>query len=514
MLQVSGLTIRYRGAASPAVRDVSFTLAAGQCGALMGESGSGKTSIGMALMGLLPQAVSGGEARWHDTNLLTLTATDWESWRGQKIGMVFQEPMTALNPLHKVGQQLAEVIKQHQNLTPAGVSAATNEVLGLVGLDHTVIAERYPHELSGGQRQRVVIALAVANKPQLLIADEPTTALDASLKGEIVSLLRNLQRHTGAALLLITHDGWLVRQLADTVVVLQNGAVIAQDTVNTLSTNPPNDYVRLLLQPPILTRQPPAPGSGVHALQAENVSVRYQRSTWGWRQNTFMALQPLSLEVRPGETLAVVGESGSGKTSLALALLRLIPASGSITVGTIPWSQLNRHRLRRQRHAMQVVWQDPFSSLSPRLTVGEIIAEGLRLHQPQLNAAKAVTAALAAVQLEASAANRFPHEFSGGQRQRIALARALVVQPRVLLLDEPTSALDASTQQSMLALLAERQRLDNLAYILITHDLAVVRQLADRIMVLHRGAVVEQAAAADFFKNASHPASQALLRAL
>ena len=487
----------------------------------------------LALLGLLHDARVTGRALFNDgrqsLDLLGLPERALRALRGDAIAMIFQEPMTALNPLMPVGEQIAEVLRLKRALTPAQAAQSAAGLLERTGIaDAARRAQAFPHQLSGGQRQRAMIAMARACRPRLLLADEPTTALDVSLRGQILALLDELQRDTGMAVLMITHDLNLVRRFADRVAVMQHGRLVEQGATGPLFAAPRQAYTQQLLasQPERDVDERPPAADAVPALVARGLRVTYPTplpGIRGWfRRGEFVALQGADFSIPPGRTLGVIGESGSGKSTLAQAALGLLArrqVGGDIRVAGQHW----RHRAapdKALRRAVQVVFQDPFSSLSPRMTVQEIVGEGLRVHQPELPAHERgarVRQALADVGLSeerfAGLLARYPHEFSGGQRQRIALARALIVGPELLVLDEPTSALDVTVQKQVLALLQALQRERGLAYLLITHDVAVVRAMAHEVIVLKDGGVVESGSAAQVLSAAQHPYTQGLLAA-
>ncbi|MDM7455737.1 MAG: ATP-binding cassette domain-containing protein, partial [Tepidimonas sp.] len=495
LLTVRGLRIAFGG--RPVVHGIDFDVARGEKVALVGESGSGKTVSALSLLRLLPDAHLEGEVRFDGQSLLTLPERALRALRGDAVAYVFQEPMTALDPLYPVGEQIAEVLRLKRALLPRQAWARAVEWLAQVGIDDAPRrARQYPHQLSGGQRQRAMIAMALAGEPRLLIADEPTTALDASLRLQILALLEELQRRLGLAVLLITHDLNLVRRFADRVVVMEQGQVVEAGPVARVFGAPAHPYtVRLLgsrpVRPDWLQADAPAADAPL-CLELGGVSVTYRvprPGWWGWfRAGRFTAVRGVSAQLAAGRTLGVVGESGSGKSTLALAALGLLPAQGRLSVMGRTWQ--GRAADRPLRREVQVVFQDPFSSLSPRLTIEQIVEEGLRVHEPQLSAAERRERVVAALQevglLSASATpaeiaawlQRYPHAFSGGQRQRIAIARALIVQPRLLVLDEPTSALDVTVQRQVIELLLRLQRERGLAYLLITHDVEVVWAMA------------------------------------
>ncbi len=510
LLRVTDLTVTFPGHQHPAVAGVGFVLPAGGSLALVGESGSGKTATALALLQLLPaKAVVGGSVRLQGVELLRAPYAVMRQVRGGKVGIVFQEPMTSLNPVHRVGRQIAEALVLHQCLAPPAARQRVEELLTQVGLgpEH---AARYPHQLSGGQRQRVMLAMALANDPVLLIADEPTTALDAATQTAIVALLQDIRRRTGMALLFITHDLGLARTLAEEVVVLHRGMAVEAGPVERVFSQPQHPYTQELVRPlpEALGSSPP----GQVVLAVRNMRVAAARG-W-WRRREVVLLHGVQLTLRQGESVAVVGESGSGKTTLALAISRLLPATGEVVVLGQDWLRLSSRALRLARCHLQLVFQDPYGSLNPRLSIEEIVAEGLAVHtrlSPSERRAR-VAAALAAVDLPPDILHRFPHEFSGGQRQRIALARALVLKPQVLILDEPTSALDRSTQVGIVELLRSLQRQTQVAMLFITHDLALARAVCHRGIVLESGLVVEEGSWQDLITQPRHPATQALVQ--
>jgi microcin C transport system ATP-binding protein len=524
LLEVENLAVSFRmeGRIVEAVRGVSFTLDKGEILALVGESGSGKSVTALSILQLLPYPKAfhpSGSIRLLGREMVGADEATLRSVRGNRVGIVFQEPMTSLNPLHTVERQIAEVLMLHRRMPREQARARVIELLNLVGIaDAERRLESYPHQLSGGQRQRVMIAMALANEPDLLIADEPTTALDVTIQAQILKLIRDLQQRLGMAVLLITHDLGIVRKVADRVCVMTQGEIVEQGPVGRIFEAPQHPYTKHLLaseprgRPLVPRRDAPV------VLEGRDVKVHFPiqrgflKRTVGW----IKAVDGVSLAVREGETVGVVGESGSGKTTLGLALLRLIPSRGEILFeGTSVqgWSWKQMRPLRRQ---MQIVFQDPYGSLSPRLTVGEIVEEGLLVHRlaktPEERRER-VARILEEVGLEASMIDRYPHEFSGGQRQRISIARAMVLEPRFVVLDEPTSALDVSVQAQIVDLLRTLQERHRLAYLFISHDLRVVRALAHHLIVMKDGRVVEQGPAAEIFEAPRHPYTRALLAA-
>ncbi|GAB3448111.1 ABC transporter ATP-binding protein [Insolitispirillum peregrinum] len=505
-----------------AVRGISFDLYRGQTLALVGESGSGKSVSALSLLQLLPYPFAShphGSITFEGQELLGASPTALRQIRGNRIAMVFQEPMTSLNPLHSIEKQVGEVLILHRGLRGDALQARIIELLELVGLpDPRQRLNALPHELSGGQRQRVMIAMALANEPDILIADEPTTALDVTIQAQILRLLKDLQARLGLAVLFITHDLTIVRRMADHVCVMKDGEIVESAPVQQLFQAPQHPYSRLLL-----ASEPggaPAPmvvdAPTVMAVEDFKVWFPVKKGLLRRTQGHIKAVDGISLSVRAGQTVGVVGESGSGKTTLAMGLLRLTQGSGAVTFGGQRIDTLSPSALRPLRREMQIVFQDPYGSLSPRMTVGEIVGEGLAIHAasaPQSERDAQVLAALQEVGLSAEHADRYPHEFSGGQRQRIAIARALVLKPRFIVLDEPTSALDLSMQSQIIDLLRSLQQRYQLAYLFISHDLRVVRALADHLVVMKDGKVVEQGPASDIFAAPRHPYTRDLMAA-
>ncbi len=484
LLTVAHLTISFQN--KTVVDDVSFHVNKGECVALIGASGSGKSVTALSILGLVQNARVSGSIQLNGRELTTLNDKQMQSVRGRRIGLIFQEPMTSLNPLHRIGRQIKEVMRIHFKKAP---ESDVIQVLKQVGLKNPKAKiNAFPHELSGGERQRVMIAMALAGRPDLLIADEPTTALDVTLQKQILDLLKSLQKKLGLSVLFISHDQRVVSYMADRCYFMKDGRIV-----------PP--HVRP--QPAVLYR--PVPAKAPVAVSVRDLSVSY---------GDFKALSHISFDVRQGETLGIVGESGSGKTTLAQAMLRLIPSTGSIWVDGVDWSVLSASKLRAVRPKMGFVFQDPFSSLNPRFSVKEIIEEGLRLHQKGLSPFlrhRRILETLQKVDLDKTILNRYPHELSGGQRQRIAFARALVLKPNVLILDEPTSALDVQTQEKLLTLLQNVQETDKLAYLFITHDMQVIRRMADQVLVLKDGHFVETGTVRDIFEQPTQPFTQQLI---
>jgi microcin C transport system ATP-binding protein len=500
LLQVDQLSVRF-GAAT-VVNKVSFNIEAGEKFALVGESGSGKSITALSVLRLVDAAVTTGAIRFNGDDLVAKSEREMRSIRGSRIGMIFQEPMTALNPLFTVGNQVGEVLELHEGLSKADARQRSIELLARTGIpEPEKRIDVYPHQLSGGQRQRAMIAMALACRPQLLICDEPTTALDVTIQAQILALLDELQAEMGMALLFITHDLNLVRRFTHRVGVMERGHLVEMGATAEVFGNPQHPYTRkLLASRPQRVVQPVAADAPV-LVQGDKVDVSFAFSEGWFGKRQFAAVKQATLQLRRGETLGIVGESGSGKTTLGMALLALQPISGgTVQMGGERIDNADRKHLRAMRRRMQVVFQDPFASLSPRMTIGQIVGEGLALHRPELGTAERTKLALDMLDEVglserggvAGVLQRYPHEFSGGQRQRIAIARAVVLRPEVLVLDEPTSALDVSVQQQVLALLAELQRRYGMSYIFISHDLAVVRAMSHRVMVMKNGDVVEE----------------------
>ena len=500
LLDVADLDVRFDTPDGEvhAVRSLRLALKAGETLAVVGESGSGKSQTMMAAMGLLAKnGRATGSVRYRGREILGLPPRALDEVRGAKIGMIFQEPMTSLDPLYTIGNQLAEPLIRHKRMNGRTARARAVELLTLVGIpDPERRLAAYPHELSGGQRQRVMIAMALAAEPDVLIADEPTTALDVTVQAQIIDLLRVLQRRFGMGIVFITHDLGLARHFADRVMVMRYGQVVEEGPVAEVLTAPRHDYTRLLLAAePTGTKAPPAADAPV-VLDAKGVDVTFRigGGLLAGPPLEIHAVDKVSLTLKQGQTIGIVGESGSGKSTLGRALIRLIEARGDIRLFGQPTAGLDAAGLRALRRRVQIVFQDPYGSLSPRMTVGEIVSEGLRVHEPGLDGRareRAVVAALQDVSLDPALRNRYPHEFSGGQRQRIAIARAIILKPKVLVLDEPTSALDRSVQKDIVELLRRLQAEHGLSYLFISHDLSVVRALSDWIMVMRRGELVE-----------------------
>ncbi|MDM0086361.1 MULTISPECIES: dipeptide ABC transporter ATP-binding protein [unclassified Variovorax] len=528
LLDVQGLHVAFGG--KPVVHGIDFSIAPGEKLALVGESGSGKTVTALSLLRLAQNAEISGIARFAGTgegatrDLLSMPEQALRGVRGKEIAMIFQEPMTALNALYTVGDQVAEVLELHEGLSKRAAQEAAVQLLADTGIaDPARRARAYPHQLSGGQRQRAMIAMALACKPRLLLADEPTTALDVTVRAQILELLSELQRKHGMAVLLITHDLNLVRRFADRVAVMERGRIVEQGAVAEVFGAPQHAYTRRLIDSRPVRDVAPSQAGAAPVLAAQALRVSYPVSVpglRGWfRKGEFVAVQGADFAIAPGQTLGVVGESGSGKSTLALAALGLLPHGGSVAVGGQRWGRGSTED-RALRRTMQVVFQDPFSSLSPRMTVEQIVGEGLTVHAPALDAAQRRVRVLAAledvglteVQFPALL-DRYPHEFSGGQRQRLAVARALVVDPQLLVLDEPTSALDVTIQKQVLGLLQRLQRERGLGYLLITHDVEVIRAMAHQVIVMKDGAILEHGPVDRVLDRPEHPYTRKLVAA-
>ena len=525
LLHISRLGVQFRQPDSTvvAVKDVSLDIGEGETVALVGESGSGKSVTALSVLQLLPYPVAmhtpGSSIRFRDRELVGADERTLRAVRGDRISMIFQEPMTSLNPLHVVEKQIAEVLMVHKALSREAARARALELLKLVRItDPEQRLKAYPHQLSGGQRQRVMIAMALANEPDLLIADEPTTAVDVTVQAQILMLLKDLQARLRMAILLITHDLRIARKMASRVYVMHRGEVVESGQVDAVFGGPQDPYTRRLLAAQPKGRSVTAPAGAPAVMSGAEVKVWFPikrgvlRRTVGY----IKAVDGVSLTVREGHTVGVVGESGSGKTTLGLALLRLEHSSGAIQFEGREIQGLRSKALRPLRREMQIVFQDPFSSLSPRMSVGQIVGEGLQVHNlggtPEQRETLIVQA-LKEVGLDPDSRHRFPHEFSGGQRQRIAIARAIVLKPRFVVLDEPTSALDMSVQAQIVDLLSELQARHRLAYLLISHDLKVIRALSDEIIVLRDGLVVEHGSAEQLFDSPREPYTRALMSA-
>jgi len=525
LLQVRNLGVRFQmpGGAVDAVKNVSFSIAKGETLALVGESGSGKSVTALSIMQLLPYPLArhpeGSSILFNGKELVGAEGKLLRQVRGDQISMIFQEPMTSLNPLHTVEKQINETLFLHKGMGKDQARARTLELLKLVGVPDAVKRlTAFPHELSGGQRQRVMIAMALANEPDLLIADEPTTALDVTIQAQILQLLKELQQQLGMAMLMITHDLGIVRKMADEVCVMTQGEIVEQGDEARIFENPQHPYTRRLLAAEPKGHPLVASAGAPIVMQGDDVKVWFpiRKGVLKRTVDHVRAVDGISVTVREGHTVGVVGESGSGKTTLGLALLRLLSSKGAIRFDGKTIQDLGYKELRPLRRSMQIVFQDPYGSLSPRLSIGQIVAEGLKIHEMGGNEEEReelIVGALQEVGLDPETRHRYPHEFSGGQRQRIAIARAMVLKPRFVVLDEPTSALDMSVQAQIVDLLRELQDRHRLAYLFISHDLKVVRALADEVIVMRDGKVVEQGAATQIFDDPQADYTKALMKA-
>jgi oligopeptide transport system ATP-binding protein len=522
VLEVGDLCVRFRthDGVVEAVKGASLSVAKGETLAIVGESCSGKSQLVMAAMGLL--AKNGevtGSVRFHGEEMLGLPTRRLNRIRGEKITMIFQEPMTSLDPLYTIGNQLIEPIRQHQRIPAAQARERAVELLALVRIaDPETRMRSYPHELSGGQRQRVMIAMAIANNPEVLIADEPTTALDVTIQAEILSLLNDLKGRLGMALIFITHDLGIVRRIADRVAVMRRGEIVETGPTHDVFRYAKHDYTKALIAAEPTGRKAPVPAAAPVVLEGRNVVVRF-RLRGGWLDRSshgLTAVDHVSIRLQAGQTIGIVGESGSGKSTLARALLRLLQSEGAIRFLDHDIAGLDKQAMRPLRSDLQIVLQDPFGSLSPRMTVGQIITEGLLVHEPELSRAdrdRRAGEALREVGLEPAMRNRYPHEFSGGQRQRIAIARAMILKPKVVVLDEPTSALDRQVQKQIVELLRDLQERHKLSYLFISHDLAVVRAMADHILVMRNGRLVEEGSPDEIYGRPREAYTKALINA-
>ena len=524
LLSVRDLSVEFHqsGESQTAVDNISFDIRRGETVALVGESGSGKSVSALSVLRLLPYPAAShpsGEILFKGQDLLSAPEPEIREVRGNDITMIFQEPMTSLNPLQTVEKQISEILHLHQLIKP---DEARRQVLGLltqVGIrDPETRLASYPHQLSGGQRQRVIIAMALANRPELLIADEPTTALDVTVQAQILELLRDLKTEHGMAMLFITHDLGIVRKFADRVCVMTNGKIVETGPTAEIFANPQHAYTKHLLAAEPSGEPPERKETAPEVMRAKDIKVWFPVKKGFLRRTVdhVKAVDGLSLSLKSGQTLGVVGESGSGKTTLGLALMRLIRSEGEIHFNTLPLHERSFKQMKSLRSSMQVVFQDPFGSLSPRMSIADIVGEGLEIHARDISARdrdRLVAEALEEVGLDASTRWRYPHEFSGGQRQRIAIARAMVLKPRFVMLDEPTSALDMSVQAQVVDLLRDLQKRHDLAYLFISHDLKVVRALANDVIVMRAGKVVEQGSADKIFDHPETDYTKALMAA-
>ncbi|SMX45093.1 ABC transporter ATP-binding protein [Actibacterium lipolyticum] len=521
MLKVRDLTVSFRqdGKDSFAVKGVSFDVESGETVALVGESGSGKSVTALSTVSLLPESATiAGSITYNGAEMVGADAKRLRDVRGNDISFIFQEPMTSLNPLHTLEKQLAESIQLHQGLTGPAVRERILELLHKVGIrDPETRLGSYPHQLSGGQRQRVMIAMALANGPDLLIADEPTTALDVTIQAQILELLADLKREEGMSLLFITHDLGIVRKIADRVCVMKDGEIVEAGKTDEIFANPQHPYTRKLLEAEAAGLPDPVPENAPEVIHTDALRIWFPIQAGLMRKTVghVKAVNEASISVRAGETLGIVGESGSGKTTLALAIMRLISSEGGINFDGQNIQGWKSRQLRPLRRDMQIVFQDPFGSLSPRMTIEQIVAEGLGVHgvEPGKDKRQLVADILTEVGLEPEMMHRYPHEFSGGQRQRIAIARAMILRPRVLVLDEPTSALDMTVQVQIVDLLRDLQRKYQLAYLFISHDLRVVRALSHKVIVMKQGDIVEAGDSEAIFTAPQSDYTRALMEA-
>lgn len=524
LLEVDNLSVSFKTVADTthAVKNVSFRIEPGETLAIVGESGSGKSVSALSIIQLLPYPTAyhpSGSIKYEGQELVGAPRGLLEAYRGNKIGMIFQEPQTSLNPLHTITKQISETLILHRGMTKADARDRSLELLEMVKIKNAKQRlDAYPHQLSGGQRQRVMIAMALANEPGLLIADEPTTALDVTIQAEVLKLLLDLQQQLGMSMLLISHDLNIVRKLAKRICVMRYGEFVETGTSAEIFNSPKHHYTKMLLEaePSGSGGKPAQTAPVVAELDSLRVWYPIRRGVLRRIVDYVKAVDDVNITIRAGETVGVVGESGSGKTSLALAMLRLISSRGSIGFLGEEIQGKSTNDLRTLRKSMQIVFQDPYSSLSPRMTVAEIIAEGLRVHHPEMTKLERdarVVEVLDEVELDADTRHRYPHEFSGGQRQRIAIARAIILKPRLVVLDEPTSALDRSVQSQIIDLLRDLQEAHSLAYLFISHDLAVVRAMSSSVVVMQAGQVVEQGTTEQIYNNPRDTYTKALIDA-
>ncbi|ADV09244.1 ABC transporter ATP-binding protein [Mesorhizobium sp. M7A.F.Ca.CA.001.09.2.1] len=524
LLSVQDLSVAFSqgGGQSTAVDHISFDIAKGETVALVGESGSGKSVSALSVLKLLPYPSAShpsGKIVFQGNDLLAMGEKQLRQVRGNKITMIFQEPMTSLNPLHTIEHQIVEILKLHQGMADRPAKERTLALLNEVGIrDPHKRLDAYPHQLSGGQRQRVMIAMALANEPELLIADEPTTALDVTVQAQILELLAGLKSRKGMSMLFITHDLGIVRKIADRVCVMTKGKIVETGPTKEIFANPQHAYTRHLLAAEPKGKPPAANADAKPVMTGKDIKVWFPIKQGFFRRtvDNVKAVDGIDVTVRAGQTLGVVGESGSGKTTLGLALARMISSTGMIQFNGRDINQLSFNAMRPLRRELQIVFQDPFGSLSPRMSIAEIIEEGLKIHEPKLSPDERddkVAAVLKEVGLDPATRNRYPHEFSGGQRQRVAIARAMVLNPRFVMLDEPTSALDMSVQAQVVDLLRSLQAKHDLAYLFISHDLKVIRALANDVIVMRNGRIVEAGPSQQIFENPQTDYTRALISA-
>ncbi|RUX28639.1 ABC transporter ATP-binding protein [Mesorhizobium sp. M7A.F.Ca.US.011.01.1.1] len=524
LLSVQDLSVAFSqgGSQSTAVDHISFDIAKGETVALVGESGSGKSVSALSVLKLLPYPSAShpsGKILFQGADLLAMSEKQLRQVRGNKITMIFQEPMTSLNPLHTIEQQIVEILKLHQGMADRPAKERTLALLNEVGIrDPHKRLDAYPHQLSGGQRQRVMIAMALANEPELLIADEPTTALDVTVQAQILELLAGLKSRKGMSMLFITHDLGIVRKIADRVCVMTKGKIVETGPTKEIFANPQHAYTRHLLAAEPKGKPPAANAAAKPVMTGKDIKVWFPIKQGFFRRtvDNVKAVDGIDVTVRAGQTLGVVGESGSGKTTLGLALARMISSTGTIQFNGRDINQMTFNAMRPLRRELQIVFQDPFGSLSPRMSIAEIIEEGLKIHEPKLSPDERddkVAAVLKEVGLDPATRNRYPHEFSGGQRQRVAIARAMVLNPRFVMLDEPTSALDMSVQAQVVDLLRSLQAKHDLAYLFISHDLKVIRALANDVIVMRNGRIVEAGPSQQIFENPQTDYTRALISA-
>ncbi|WP_068081578.1 ABC transporter ATP-binding protein [Polycladidibacter stylochi] len=521
VLEISGLKVDFATNTGTvnAVKGVNIHVDKGETVAIVGESGSGKSQTMMAAMGLLASnGITTGHVRYKGSDILGLPPRKINKIRGAKITMIFQEPMTSLDPLYTIERQLCEPMVQHGNYTWATAKKRAVELLDLVGIPEPARkVKAFPYEMSGGQRQRVMIAMALANDPDILIADEPTTALDVTTQAQILELMAELQQRLGMAVVFITHDLGIVERISDRVYVMKEGEVVEEGQTKEIFEKPNHSYTRMLLDAEPTGRKDDVPADNPVVLSGDKVRVEFETEGGFMKPNHVLrAVNDISLNVREGQTLGIVGESGSGKSTLGRALLQLLPSEGRVVYCGKDISGAGRKAMRPLRKQMQLIFQDPFGSLSPRMTVGQVITEGLLVHEPHLSAQQRDQRAIEALQevsMDPAMRNRYPHEFSGGQRQRIAIARTMVLKPKLVVLDEPTSALDRTIQKQVVELLRNLQTEHGLTYLFISHDLAVVRAMSDTVMVMQKGEVVEQGSVSDIFDNPQQDYTKELINA-